>query len=188
MNMGKEQKSKLFFLGIFPKCSFYKSVQAVLIILVLIAIGTMGIYSLNLWAAVGYLVYSMGYYFFVMPLTLCKYCFFKTTETSIDSDTGETIVKLLPLDKWRESYCHNHIRQGKRWTWTMSIVWLLPIVLIVISFFLSFFTYALIFLISFIAVLVGNFIYMIKKKCPSCPIVDDCQAGFGNKKNKKIGK
>jgi hypothetical protein len=186
MNMSEEQNSKLFFLGIFPKCSFYKSIQAMLIIIALIAIGTVGIYFLNLWAAVGYLAYSIGYYFLAMPLTLCKYCYFKTTETTIDRDTGETIVQRLPLDKWRESYCQKHIEQGKRWTWTMSIVWLLPIVLIVISFFLSFSIYALISLIGFIVVLVGNFFYMIKKKCPSCPIVDDCQAGFGNKKNKKM--
>ena len=70
MNMVVEQESNLFFLGIFPKCSFYKSVQAVLIILALITLGTVGIYFLNLWAAVGYLVYSIGYYFLAMPLTL----------------------------------------------------------------------------------------------------------------------
>jgi len=40
MNMVEEQKSKLFFLRIFPKCPFYKPVP-VLIILVLIALGTL---------------------------------------------------------------------------------------------------------------------------------------------------
>lgn len=81
--MTEEQKSELFFLGIFPKCPFYKSLQAILIILVLIALGTLGIYFLNLWAAVGYLVYSIVFYFLVMPLTMCKYCFFKVKETTI---------------------------------------------------------------------------------------------------------
>ena len=178
MNMGEEQKSKLFFLGIFPKCPFYKSIQAMLIILALIALGTVGIYFLNLWAAVGYLAYSIGYYFLAMPLTLCKYCYFKTTETTIDRDTGEIIVQLLPLDKWRESYCQKHINQGKRWTWTMSIVWLLPIVLILISFFLNFSTFALISLIGFIVVLVGNIFYMLKKKCPKCAIREECHSSF----------
>ena len=176
-----EQKSELYFLGIFPKCPFYKSVQAVLIILVLIALGTVGIYFLNLWAAVGYLVYSILYYFLIMPLWLCKYCYFKVKETRAHRDTGETIVKLLPLDKWNESYCKKHVKHGKRWTWMLSIVWILPIVLIVISFFLSFSIYALISLIGFIVVLVGNFFYMLKKKCPTCPIKECCHSGFGKR-------
>jgi len=176
--MVEEQKSKLFFLGIFPKCPFYKSVQAVLISLILIALGTVGIYFLNLWAAVGYLIYSIVFYFLAMPLGLCKYCYYKVKETTIDKDKGETIEKLLPLDKWRESYLNKHVKCGKRWTWALAIVWLLPIVLIVISFFLSFSIFALISLIGFIVVLVGNFFYMLRVKCPKCAIQDECHSSF----------
>ena len=100
--MVEKQKSKLFNLGIFPNCPFFGSLQAVLIILALIALGTVGIQFLNLWVAVGYFLYSIVYYFLVMPLWLCKYCYFNVKETTIVQDTGETIVKLLPLDKWQE--------------------------------------------------------------------------------------
>lgn len=176
MNMVEEQKSKLFFLGIFPKCPFYKPVP-LLIILALIALGTVGIYFLNLWVSVGYLIYSIVFYFLAMPLTICKYCYFKVKETTIDRDTGETIVKLLPLDKWRESYLKKHVGQ-KYWAVFMSIIWLLPIVLIVISFFLNFSIFALIFLIGFIVVLVGNYFHMLRKVCTTCAIMDECHSSF----------
>jgi len=176
--MTEEQKSNLSYLGIFPKCPFYKSVQAVLIILVLIALGTMGIYFLNLWAAMLYLLYSIVFYFLVMPLGLCKYCYFKVKETTIDKDTGETIERLLSKEKWSELYLPKHVICGKKWTWALVIVWFLPIVLIVISFFVSFSIYALLSLIGFIVVVVGNFFYMVKVKCPKCPIVDECHSSF----------
>jgi membrane protein YdbS with pleckstrin-like domain len=95
MNMVEEQKSKLFFLGIFPKCPFYSSPIALLIILALIALGTWGIYYLNLWAAVAYLIYSLLFYFLAMPFTMCKYCYYKVKETAIDKEKGKTIEKLL---------------------------------------------------------------------------------------------
>ena len=177
MNMVEEQKSTIFFLGIFPKCPFYKSVQAVLIILALIALGTVGIYFLNLWAAVTYLIYSIMFYFLVMPLTMCKYCYFKVKESTTDRDTGETIVKLLPLEKWRESYLKKHVGQ-KYWTAFMAIVWFAPIVLIVISFFLNFSIFALVSLVAFSVVLVGNYFYMLKKKCPKCAIREECHSSF----------
>ena len=162
MNMVEEQKSKLFFFGIFPKCSFYKPVT-VLIILVLIALGTWGIYYLNLWAAVGYLIYSILFYFLVMPLTICKYCYFKVTETKIDKEKGKTIKKLLSVDKWSESHLHKHVGQ-KHWVGLMIIVWFLPFVLIVISFFMDFSIFAVISLIGFTAVLVGNVFYILRIK------------------------
>ena len=168
---------RAIFLGIFPKCPFYKSVQTILIILALITFGTVGIYFLNSWAAVGYFVYSILFYFLAMPLTICKYCYFKVKETTIDRETGETIVRLLPLEKWRESYLKKHVGQ-KNWTGLMTIVWFAPIVLIVISFFLIFSIFALISLIGFIVVLVGNFFYMLKKKCPKCAIKEECHSSF----------
>ncbi|MFX1416140.1 MAG: hypothetical protein ACFFC0_04970 [Promethearchaeota archaeon] len=60
--MEMEKESGLFFLGIYPKCPFYKPVP-VLIILILVSLGTVGIYYLNLWAAVGYLLFSTVFYF-----------------------------------------------------------------------------------------------------------------------------
>jgi membrane protein YdbS with pleckstrin-like domain len=177
MNMLEEQKSKLFYLGIFPKCPFYGKPVSVLIILVLIALGTWGIYYLNLWAAVGYLIYSVLFYFLIMPLTMCKYCYYKVKETTIDKEKGKTSEKLLSVDKWSESYLHKHVGQ-KHWTWLMTIVWLLPIVLIVISFFANFSIFALISLIGFMVVLAGNWLYMLRVKCPTCAIRDECHSSF----------
>ena len=176
------QKSKVLFLRIYPKCPFYKSAQAVSIILALIALGTVGIYFLSLWAAVAYLAYSLLWYFVAMPLTMCRYCYFKTTETTIDRDTGETVEKLLSVDKWSASYLQTFVKCGGRYTVFMSIVWLLPIVLIVISFFLSFSILALLALLGFVAVLVANYFYMLRKKCPSCAIKDECHSSFGRQR------
>jgi hypothetical protein len=176
MIMVEEQKSKLFFLGIFPKCPFYKPLP-VLIILVLIALGTWGIYYLNFWAAVVYLIYSLLFYFLAMPFTMCKYCYYKVKETTIDKEQGKTIEKLLSVDNWREAYLHKHVGQ-KNWTFFMSIIWLLPIVLIVISFFSNFSIFALISLIGFVVVLVGNYFYMLRVKCPTCAIQEECHSSF----------
>ena len=174
--MVEEQKSKLFYLGIIPKCPFYKPVP-VLIISVLIALGTVGIYYLNLWAAVAYLIYSIVFYFLVMPLTICKYCYYKVKETTIDSTKEKTIEKLLPKDKWTESYLKLHEGQ-KFWTYFMMIVWFLPIILIVISFFLRFEIVALISLIGFIVVLAVSIINMRRNVCTKCAIQEECWSTF----------
>jgi hypothetical protein len=161
--MKEEEKSKQFILGIFLKCPFYKSVQSLSIILALITLGTVGIYFLNLWAAAGYLIYSILSYFLLMPFTMCKFCYFKVNENTVD--------------KWRETYLEKHVGQ-KNWVIFMVIVWFLPIVLIVISFFLDFSIYALIILIGFIVMLVGNYFYMLRVKCPTCAIKEECHSSF----------
>ena len=176
MNIVEQSQSKLFTLGIFPKCPFYKPAP-VLIILVLIALGTSGIFFLNSWAAVTYLIFSILYYFVAMPFTLCKYCYYRVTESTTDGNKGETIEKLVSLVTWREVYLRKHVGQ-KNWTLFMTTVWFLPIVLIVISFFIDFSFFALVSLIGFIAVLVGNWFYMLRKKCPTCAIREECHSSF----------
>ncbi len=173
MNLAEERNAKIFFLGIFPKCPFYKPVP-VLIILVLISLGTAGIHYLNTWAAVGYLAFSIVFYFLVMPFTTCKYCYFKVKETT---DTGETVEKLLTVDEWSKSHLHLHVGQ-KGWAFVYAIIWFLPIVLIGISFFLNFSMFALFALIGFVVVLVGNYFYMVRIKCPKCPIQEQCHSSF----------
>jgi len=173
--MVEKQDSKLFILGIYPKCPFYASLQALLIISALIALGTVGIYFFNLWAAVGYLIYSILFYFLLMPLTMCKFCYFKVKETTVEK--GKTVEKLLTVDKWRESYLKKHVAQ-KNWVIFMVIVWFLPIVLIAISFFTNFSIFALLSLIGFIIVLVGNYFYMLRVKCPKCAIKEECHSSF----------
>jgi len=90
--MKEEEKSKQFILGIFPKCPFYKSVQSLSIILALITLGTVGIYFLNLWAAAGYLIYSILSYFLLMPFTMCKFCYFKVNENTVGDLYGHSMV------------------------------------------------------------------------------------------------
>jgi hypothetical protein len=66
----------------------------------------------------------------------------------------------------------------KNWTFLMSNVWLLPVVLIVISFFFNFSLLAVVALVSFVAVLVANYLYMLRIKCPTCPIREECHSSF----------
>ena len=168
-----EHKSNLTFLGIFPKCPFYRPIR-LSIIIAMIAIGTWGISFLSIWAAVSYSVYSILFFFLALPLTICKYCYYKTKETT------QTIEKLLSVDKWRELYLKKWASQGKKVQIFMGIIWLLPMVLIFISFFLNFSLFALISLIGCIVVLGGNVIYMNQRVCPTCTIKDECHSSFEN--------
>jgi hypothetical protein len=171
--MAVEQEQGLLFLRMFPKCPFYKPVP-VLVILVLISLGTAGTYFLNPWAAVGYLIFSIVFYFLVMPFTMCRYCYFRVKETT---DTGETVERLLSVDEWSKSHLQLHVGQ-KGWAFVMAIVWLSPILLIGASLFLSFSVFALFALIGFVVVLVGNYFYMVRVKCPTCPIQEECHSSF----------
>ncbi|MHA1219122.1 MAG: hypothetical protein ACTSO5_10680 [Candidatus Heimdallarchaeaceae archaeon] len=115
--MAENQKSKFFFLGYIPRCPFYKP-TSLMIILVLIALGTWGSYYLNIWAAVSYLVYSLLFYFVLMPFTMCKHCYFRIIESSTDEETGKTTKKLMDVDVWGKTLLHKHAGQ-KNWSWAM---------------------------------------------------------------------
>jgi hypothetical protein len=159
MNVALEQESELFYLKIFPKCPFFGSATALSIILALIGLGTWGTYYLNPWVAVGYLSYSIVFYFLVMPLTMCRYCYFKVTEAMTDEESGKTAEKLLSVDRWTKSHLHMHVLIGA-------------------SLFLNFSLFALLALLGFVVVLVGNYYYMLRVKCPSCPIQEECHSSF----------
>jgi hypothetical protein len=178
--MEEEKKSKLFsdlfILKFIPKCPLYKPTP-ILIILTYIALGTWGIYYLNLWAAVAYLIYSLSFTFLIMPFTMCRHCYFKVIETSIDEETGQTTEKLMTVDEWGKTLLHLHVGQ-KKWAWPMFLMWFLPIIPIIVALVRGFNYLPLIALLSFVAVLVGNYIYMIKVKCPTCPIQEECHSSF----------
>jgi hypothetical protein len=174
--MVEEKNSKLFFLRIFPKCPFFKPVP-ILIILVLISFGTVGITFLDYWIAVGYLIFSLLFYFLIMPLTMCKFCYFKVTETTTDEEKGKTTEKLLTVNQWSKSHLHLHVGQ-KGWAGVMAIVWFAPLVLIGVSLFLNFSLFALLSLAGFLGMVVGNYFYMLRVKCPSCPIREECHSSF----------
>lgn len=175
--MSEAQSAELFFLRIFPKCPFFGSATAISIILALIGLGTWGIYYLDFWAAMGYLSYSLVFYFLVMPLTMCRYCYFKIIETTTDEETGKGAEKLLSVEGWTKSHLHLHVGQ-KGWSYAMAIVWLAPIFLIGASLFLSFSLFALTALFGFVVVLVGNYFFMVRVKCPTCPIQEQCHSAF----------
>ncbi len=108
---------------------------------------------------------------------MCKYCYFKTKDTSVDKEQKDATEKLPSIEKWSKTLLHKHVGQ-KNWVWLMFLVWILPIILTIVSFFMDFDYLAIIALVGFIIMLVGNFLYLIKVKCPSCPIQEYCHSSF----------
>jgi len=155
------------------KCPFNTSVLQIVLRLVLMVLGTVGLYFLNLWVAVVFLIYYVAFFFFLMPVKHCQYCYYKVKETTKDGKKC-----LLPKDQWKESYLQKHVDCGKKWGFNFFILWFLPIVLISISLFLSFSIFALISLIGFIVVLAISLIHMRWKVCPTCAIMEECHAAF----------
>jgi len=164
--------------GPLQKCPYNRSVLVWVFRLGLMVFGTVGLTFLNIWVSVVYLIYSVAFNFLAMPLKHCQYCYYNLNETTIDKKKGKTIVKLLPINKWKESYLKKHVDCGKKWGFTFFILWLLPIGLIGISFFWNFSIIALLSLIGFIVVLAGMLLYVRWKVCPTCAIVDECHAAF----------
>jgi membrane protein YdbS with pleckstrin-like domain len=155
------------------KCPFYKSGLQWVFRLALMVLGTVGLYFFNLWVAVAYLIYYIAFFFLLMPLFHCKYCYYRVKETTKDGKK-----ELLPKDKWVECCLKKHVACGKKWGFTFIILWLLPIVLITISFFFNFSIIALISLIGFIGVLALSLIHMRWKVCLTCAIIDECHSSF----------
>ena len=160
------------------KCPYNKSILNWFFRLALMVLGTVGLLFFNLWVAVVYLIYFVGFNFWAMPVKHCQYCYYMVKESTTDKETGKTIVKLLPMDKWKESCLKEHVACGKKWGFNFFLTWLIPIVLISISFFFNFSLLALISLIGFIIVLAIMLYYTKKKICPKCAIVDDCHSSF----------
>jgi hypothetical protein len=161
-----DHNSNLTFLGIIPKCPFYRPVRF-LIILVMIVIGTWGISFLNIWLSVSYLFYSILIFGLVLPLTICRYCFYKTK-----------IEVQFSVAKWKEIYLNKWVSQGKIIRVFMGIIWLLPIILIFISFFVNFSFFGLLSLIGCIVALGVNVIYMNHRVCSKCTIKNECHSSF----------
>ena len=163
---------------LYPKCPFNDSVLLLVLRLGLIALGTVGISFLNVWIAVVYLICSDGFFFVVSPVKHCQYCYYKVKETPLDRKKRKSIGKLLPVDKWKESYLNKHVNCAKKWGFNFIILWLGPIILIGISFFLNFSLFALIFLIGFIVVIAIMMTHMKRHVCPTCAIKDECHSSF----------
>ena len=164
-------------IGPFQKCPYHKSVFVWNFRLSQMVFGTIGLIYLNIWIAVSYLLSSIVYTFCAWPVKHCKHCYYNVT--TIDKKNGKTIMKLLPIDEWKESYLKKHIDCGKKLFPLLAIpLWLIPIVFIVISFFWNFSKIALLSLIGFIVMLALMLLYVRWKICPTCAIMEECHAAF----------
>ncbi|MFX0181906.1 MAG: hypothetical protein ACFE95_02390 [Candidatus Hodarchaeota archaeon] len=164
---------------LYPKCPYNDSVVVLVSRLSVIALGTIGLSFLNVWASVVYLVYSIVFNLLVWPIIHCQYCYYKVKETTVDKVSGKSVQNPLPLDEWKETYLPKHVECGKKWgSPNLMILWLGPIVLITISFFISFSLYALLLLVGFIILLAVQLIYIRKKVCPTCVFMEECHAAF----------
>ena len=165
-------------MNILVKCPFYKSGFQWVLRLVLMGLGTVGLYFFNLWVAVAYLIYSVLFNFLLFPTMHCQYCYYAVKKTTTDSTTGKTIEKLLSKEQWKESCLEKHVECGKKWSKGFYILWFVPIILIIVSFFFSFSIFALLSLIGFISVLAGMLYYTRMKICPRCVIMEECHSSF----------
>ncbi|UCG00812.1 MAG: hypothetical protein JSW11_14480 [Candidatus Heimdallarchaeota archaeon] len=163
----------------YPKCPYNDSVVILISRLGVIVLGTLGLSFLNVLVAGIYLLYSVIYNILIWPIIHCQYCYYKVKGPAADSENGGVTFDLLPLEEWKESYLHRHVTCGKKWgTPNLVILWLGPILLIPISFFVNFSVIALLSLISFIGFLAIFGIYMRKRVCLKCAFMEECHAAF----------
>ena len=119
----------------------------------------------------------MLFYFLIMLFKVCKYCYFKVKQNTVDKETVKTVEKRLSVDYWSKTCLKMQVGQ-KSWSFLLIIAWFVPIVLTSISLFLNFSFFPFISLIAFIAVLIGNFVYIIKVKFPKCAIREEWHSSF----------
>lgn len=165
------EEKKLFFLKIFPKCPYFKNALNQLFLIAIIILGTLGVHYLNVWVAGAYLTYAILWNYFIMLKYHCQHCYYKTKESTEEE-------KLLPKDKWVETCLQKHVDCANRFKFNIFILWFLPIILMIISFFFNFSIYTVITLICFIITLVVNGIHMRYKVCPTCAIIEECHNAF----------
>ncbi|MBD3404705.1 MAG: hypothetical protein GF411_01060 [Candidatus Lokiarchaeota archaeon] len=99
------------------------------------------------------------------------------TKIITDEDNSSSYEKLLTTEEWTSSHLDKHVGQ-KHWTFCMSIIWFTPIILTGISIIQGAPLIAIFALIGFIVILVGNVQYMLRLKCPNCPIQEQCHTSF----------
>lgn len=140
--------------------------------------GAVGLSFLSVWVSVVYLSYSLLFFFLLMPSRHCRYCYYAIRDCSAIRNETDIYAGPLSVAEWKESYLEKHVECGKRWSLNLFILWLAPIALIVLSFFLNFSILALVSLAGFIAVLGVTAVDMRRRVCPTCAIRDECHASF----------
>lgn len=142
------------------KCPLHKSTLQIVINLLIVIFGTLGLYYLNLWFAISYLIVFVLFFALIMPVKACQYCYFKIEE--------------LTLEQWKEEYGDLHEASWKKYGIGMFALWLLPIIGISISFFIEFEIVALVALILFISMLVISQVNLRKNICSKCEMLPIC--------------
>lgn len=127
--------------------------------LIMVAFGAVGLFYLSIWASAGYIVLFFVVFFVVMPLRMCQYCYYKR-------DT--------PLEEWKEEYLQQHADCMKKWGSAIFLIWGVPIVGIVASFFVNFSLVAVVCLIGFVALLSLSSRQLRKTVCAHCEILEVC--------------
>jgi hypothetical protein len=144
-----------------PKnCPIHKNPTQLVLNLLMAAFGTLGLYYINLWLAISYLIFFVLFFFVIMPVKACQYCYFH--------------IKELTLEQWKEEYLELHEANWKKYGLGLFALWLIPIIGISISFFLEFEILALLGLIAFLAALISLQVNMRKNICPDCEMLPYC--------------
>lgn len=162
----------------FPNCPYNNSLVQWMIRIGLIIIGTIGLYSVNIWVSAIYFFYSLVYHFLIMPIKHCKYCYYNTRTQTLDLNK-KVIDQLLPVNSWTESYLSKHVTCGHTWGAPhLAVLWFTPIILLAISLILNFSMYPLILLILFIILLAIMGVHMKSRVCERCAIKEACHSSF----------
>lgn len=141
------------------KCPAAASKTRLLLNLIMVVLGAAGLYYLSVWVSVAYLVWFFAFFFVVMPLTMCRYCYYR-----VDAD----------LEEWKEEYLPLHADCVKKWGVGIFSIWGIPIVGILIALYLNFSVIALACLIVFVIMVVVNSMMLSRTICTHCAIYEVC--------------
>jgi len=125
----------------------------------MVALGAVGLSFLSIWVSAAYIVLFFVFFFVIMPFKACQYCYFR-----VDS----------PLEEWKEEYLQSHAESMKRWGSGIFLIWIIPIIGIIISFFLNFSIVAAACLVGFIAILSVSSAHLNRTICAHCAILEVC--------------
>lgn len=141
------------------KCPAAASKSRFFLNLLMVALGAGGLYFLSVWVSVVYLVAFFAFFFVVMPMTACRYCYFRT-----DASLGE----------WKEEYLQQHSDNMKKWGTGIFFIWGIPVVGIIASLFVNFSIVAVICLVGFVAILSVLPVHLNRIICAHCAILEVC--------------
>lgn len=141
------------------ECPATGSTSHFLLNLAMIALGAAGLYFLSAWVAVAYVAFFFVYFFVIMPVKACQYCYYRTDVT---------------LEEWKDKYVDLHATSMKMWGSGIFIIWSVPVIGILISFLLNFSPVAVLCLAGFIVLLIVSNKHLRQQICSQCAILEVC--------------